>query len=388
MVKIMIVFCLFVLCTLLLSVDFSVDDTREEAKAVMKNIYESYVKIIPYIYTHEKVLHHSINKNEQQELLENLNDLSRYFKEARHVKLFKTPAMEAILDVINVHMINTISYMKSGNFIFAQKRLNEIGSLCISCHTQLPVFASRESFGYDLIKEKRIVFDSDYSYANYLYLMRDFDESKIYFEKSIANNLDSLEANKKIIPILRKIVSIDTKIQFNYNKANTFLEKWSGDPRLLSSDRDIIINWKSDLLSWTDFNAMKIKSIPDFITNKLAIINQKIEKLSSADMDITLLISSGILSKYLIDNPHSKQAPAILYWMAIAENQLSENFFFSTGEAYLKDCIRNYPKDPFAEKCYHEFSKVLTASFSGSGGISIPTEEKKVLLDLKKKLNR
>lgn len=384
----MIVFCLFVLCTLLLSVDFSVDDTREEAKAVMKNIYESYVKIIPYIYTHEKVLHHSINKNEQQELLENLNDLSRYFKEARHVKLFKTPAMEAILDVINVHMINTISYMKSGNFIFAQKRLNEIGSLCISCHTQLPVFASRESFGYDLIKEKRIVFDSDYSYANYLYLMRDFDESKIYFEKSIANNLDSLEANKKIIPILRKIVSIDTKIHFNYNKANTFLEKWSCDPRLLSSDRDIIINWKSDLLSWKDFNAMKIKSIPDFITNKLAIINQKIEKLSSADMDITLLISSGILSKYLIDNPHSKQAPAILYWMAIAENQLSENFFFSTGEAYLKDCIRNYPKDPFAEKCYHEFSKVLTASFSGSGGISIPTEEKKVLLDLKKKLNR
>jgi hypothetical protein len=386
--KICISFGLIVLSASAVSIDFFPEDSRAEAKTVMKNVYESYVKIIPYIYSSEKVMDISINEDEKVKLINNLTDLSKYFKESKHDKLFQTPALESSLLVINDHLKNTISYVKSGNFVFAQKRLNEIGSLCISCHTQLPVNISKESFGYDLVKEKRMTFDSDYSYANYLYMVRDFNESKKYFEKSIESSLGSSKTMNKIIPSLRKIVSIDTKVQFNYVKAISLLGKWSTDSRLLSSDREIVMNWKRDLLSWKGFDVAKIESIPSFIKNNLMVIDKNKEILISGDKDMTLLISSGVLSKYFIDNPNSKQAPEILFWMAIAERQLSQSFFFSLGDTYLKNCIRNYPQDPFAVKCYRELALGVTASFSGSGGTNIPTEEKKELHDLKKMLKK
>lgn len=367
------------------SAAFSIDPSEAQAKAVMSNVYDSYQKIIPYAYSTKDISNGLRNKKEKEELLKNLTDLSQFFKNARHAEFFQRPGFRPSLETINNHLEETILSVETNNFIFAQKRLNVIGALCVSCHSQLPQSVAKNAFGGDVKKEKRERFDSDFSYANYLYLVRHFDESIIYFDKAIESALGKLDksASLEIISSLRKIISIDTKIKFDYDKAKASIEKWEKDSRLSSNDRKMVKRWGDSLKTWKGFDPNSIKSMPDFIEKHLSPLDLKMEIIFTGEEDITLLSSSGVLLNYLVENPGTELAPEILYWLSMTEHRLSQTFFFSLGDLYLKDCIRKYPASPYAKKCYQEYADSIEAGYSGSSGTDIPIEEKRELLKLK-----
>jgi hypothetical protein len=355
-----------------------------QAKAVMNNVYDSYLKIIPYAYSVNKSISFK-NKKEKEELLKNLTDLTQFFKSAKHAELFQRPGFRPSLESITNHLEETIISVEADNTVFAQKRLNVLGALCVSCHSQLPDSVSKNAFRDNIKKEKRELFDSDFSYANYLYLVRRFDESKLYFEKAIEEALAKQDKgiNQEILFSLKKIVSVDTKIKFNYKNALTFIEKWEKDSRLSSSDSKIVKRWNASLKTWKGFDPASIKSIPGFVEKYLSPLDMKKELTFTGEEDITLLISSGILFNYLAENPKSELAPEILYWLSIAEHRMSQTYFFSLGDIYLKDCIRKYPASPYAKKCYLEYADSIETGYSGSSGTDIPAEEKKELQKLK-----
>ncbi len=361
---------------------------QAQAKAVMNNVYGSFVKIIPYIYSsNEKIeiLKETSHKNEKDELVKNLNDLSNFFKSARHADFFQKPGFRPSLDTINDHLEETIISVSSNNFLFAQKRLNAITSLCVSCHTQLSDSLSKNSFGAAINKEGRDKFESDFSYANYLFLVRRFPESKIYFEKAIENSLnkDSVLSKNEINTSLRRMIAMHTKIKFNYKATQEILAKYENDKRIPSLTKSTLKEWSQSLLAWKDFDINSVKSIKDFITQHLTPIEAKRDKVEVGEEDMTLLISSGVLSNFLADNSLTSQTPEILYWLSIAERRLSQTYFFSLADLYLKDCIKRYPASPIAKKCYQEYADNLEVGYSGSAGTVIPQEEKTELLKLK-----
>jgi tetratricopeptide (TPR) repeat protein len=355
-----------------------------QAKAVMSNVYDSYVKIIPYAYSTKNIFGEFKNKKEKAELLKNLTDLSQFFKSAKHAELFQRPGFRPSLEAITNHLDETIMSVESDSFIFAQKRLNVIGALCVTCHSQLPESVSKNAFR-DNIKEKRERFDSDFAYANYLYLVRRFDDSKKYFEKAINTALgtSTRSANQEVLASLRKIVSIDTKIKFNYEGARASIEKWEKDSRLSINDRKILKRWIDSLKLWKGFDPSSIKSMPSFIEKNLSPLDMKKEIIFTGEEDVTLLISSGVLFNFLVENPDSALAPEILYWLSLAEHRMGQSYFFSLGDLYLKDCIRKYPSSPYAKKCYQEYADSIEAGYSGSSGTDIPAGEKRELNKLK-----
>lgn len=386
--KRMIVF--FVTCSSLIGANLiaaekSVPQDQAQAKAVMSNVYDSYVKIIPYAYSSKNLCTDLKNKKEKEELLKNLNDLSVFFKSAKHAEFFQKPGFKPSLAAITNHIDETIISVESDSFIFAQKRLNVIGALCVTCHSQLPESVSKNAFRENIIREKRERFDSNFSYANYLYLVRRFDESKEYFNKSIdeALSVSGKNINQEVATSLRKILSIDTKIQFNYAKTLAFIEKWSKDSRLSLSDRKTVVRWGESLKGWKDFDPKSIKSMPKFIEKHLSPLDLKKEIIFSGEEDVTLLISSGVLLNYLVENPNSDLAPEILYWLSLSEHRMGQSYFFSLGDLYLKDCIRKYPSSPYAKKCYQEYADSIEAGYSGSSGTDIPANEKRELIKLK-----
>jgi tetratricopeptide (TPR) repeat protein len=356
-----------------------------QAKAVMSNVYDSYVKIIPYAYSTKNIFGEFKNKKEKAELLKNLTDLSQFFKSAKHAELFQRPGFRPSLEAITNHLDETIMSVESDSFIFAQKRLNVIGALCVTCHSQLPESVSKNAFRDNIKKEKRERFDSDFAYANYLYLVRRFDDSKKYFEKAINTALgtSTRSANQEVLASLRKIVSIDTKIKFNYEGARASIEKWEKDSRLSINDRKILKRWIDSLKLWKGFDPSSIKSMPSFIEKNLSPLDMKKEIIFTGEEDVTLLISSGVLFNFLVENPDSALAPEILYWLSLAEHRMGQSYFFSLGDLYLKDCIRKYPSSPYAKKCYQEYADSIEAGYSGSSGTDIPAGEKRELNKLK-----
>jgi hypothetical protein len=123
--------------------------------------------------------------------------------------------------------------------------------------------------------------------------------------------------------------------------------------------------------------------MPSFIEKNLSPLDMKKEIIFTGEEDVTLLISSGVLFNFLVENPDSALAPEILYWLSLAEHRMGQSYFFSLGDLYLKDCIRKYPSSPYAKKCYQEYADSIEAGYSGSSGTDIPAGEKRELNKLK-----
>lgn len=358
------------------------------ARAVMNNVYDSFVKIIPYVYGDKSAIDSLKSSSAQKELIKNLTDISTAFKGARHVEYFQKPGFRPSLETINSHLDETISSIKSQNTIFAQSRLKAITALCVSCHSLLSESASKNAFGEAINKEKRSRFESDYAFANYLFLVRRFTEATFYFEQTIKNHLDlnlssDPQKDHELYSSLRRVLSIYTKITFNPDKSVAFLKKYHTNKNLGPQLKATITQWLASFDKWKRFDPHRVKSIHSFISKYLVPLESHKEKLFTGESDITLLIASGVLSKYIIDNPLSPLVPEILYWLAIAERRLSSTYFFSLSDLYLKDCITLYPKNPYAKKCYQEYVDNITFGFSGSKGTDIPVEEKREIDHLK-----
>ena len=361
----------------------SEEDAQAQTRAIMGNVYDSFLKVIPYVYsdnTSGDILKKDPKK--KAELLKDLTDISEFFQNAKHVMFLKRPGFKPSLETINSHMADTISAVKTDNFDFAQKRMRAMTALCISCHSQLPESVSKNAFGSSVKKSSRETFESDYAYANYLFLVRRFDEAEKYFDLALDSALKT-SSDHVIYDSLRKEVSIHTKINFNFNKAQAFIEKYSQDKRLPILAKNILGSWKSGLKSWEKFDIAKVKSTSTFIKTYLSPMEEKSSVNLEGANDITLLISSGVLTKFLTENPQSPLVPEALYWLSVAERRLSTSYFFSLSDLYLKDCVMLYPKSKFALKCYNLYAENVEFGYSGSSGTDIPEGEKNELKKLK-----
>lgn len=354
------------------------DDSKDQAKAIMSGVYESFVKVIPYVYSDENsILGLKKDPSKKAELLKNLTDISEFFKSAKHVEYFQRPGFRPSLETMNYHLTDTINSVQNNNFVFAQKRLDALTSLCVSCHSQLSAHGTANAFGDAINKAPREDFESDYAFGNYLYLIRRFDDSEKYLNLALEKALKESRSHE-LYSSLRRLISIHTKISFNYAKANNFVDKYKKDLRLPVLAKNTLESWSKSLGPWKNFDPSKVDSIEKFIKTYLSPL-EEIKEQTGSDNDITLLIASGVLSKYLNDHPQTPNAPSILYWLAIAERRLSNTYFFTLSDLYLKDCVRLYPKTSFAKKCYALYEENIQFGYSGSGGTDVPPDEKREL---------
>jgi tetratricopeptide (TPR) repeat protein len=365
-----------------------------EAKAVMNQVYESFIKLVPYIYS-DKLINEGKDKKVQDEITLYLTDLQKAFKNAKHVNLLKIPGFKPSLETIDGHIQDTIDSVNSKSKVFAHARLKAMTALCVSCHSGISDKVARNAFGDAIASVKRDQFESDFQYANYLYLVRKFTEAKTHYEFAIRSAtakvdkapkgalLDDKVVNGDIYTSLRRVLSIFTKISLRPDRAIDFLNRYKNDKNISKYTRTDIDLWIKSLEKWKNFDINSVKNINDFIAKNLAPLENSKDKVNTGDHDITLLISSGVLTKYLNDNPKSDLTPNILYWLAVAERRLSTTYFFSLSDLYLKECMIQFPKSSIAKKCYQEYEDNVIFGYSGSSGTDIPSEERRELERLK-----
>lgn len=376
---------ILILGALLASPLYSEEPVPSEAKIVMDRVHESFVKIIPYIYSEKLLAELKDKKNEdkKEEVIHTLNDISNFFKTAKHVDTFQKPGFTPSLETINSHMNDTLLSVKSNNTTYASKRLKAMSAICLSCHSQLQ---DLKTFAQDIPKAQKDLFPRAFDYANYLMLLRKFPEAQKNYELALSENLktpNADSANEIISTSLKRVISIHTKINFEPKSALEFVRKYKNEPNLFKIAKDTLNVWEKDLVKWQSFNPKNLKSVDQFINKYLNPIANDKEQTAIGENDITLLVASGILSRDLNARPKSKDVPEILYWLAIAEKRLGSSYLFSLGDLYLKECIQQYPKSPFAKKCYKEYEDNITFGYSGSAGTDIPEDEKKELARLK-----
>ena len=364
---------------------YATEEAPSESKIVMDRVHESFVKIIPYVYSEEKLSALADKKNdaEKEAVIHTLNDISNFFKSAKHVDTFQRPGFRPSLQTIETHMQDTILSVKNNNSAYAGKRLKAMTAICLSCHSQL----SSNEFAKDVPEASKNLFSRPYDYANYLLLLRRFEEATKQYEISLEQNLKEQitpQSQEEISTALKRLLSIHTKMNIDLKSAIEFVEKYKKKSNLPKVAHDNLLMWEKSLQKWKSFNLKgNYKLVDKFIKTNLKPLDEKKDEVLEGKHDVTLLISSGFLARHLNERPDSKLTPEILYWLAVAEKRLGTSYLFSLGDLYLKECIQRYPKTAYAKKCYQEYEDNTVFGYSGSAGTDIPEDEKQELKRLK-----
>jgi tetratricopeptide (TPR) repeat protein len=365
----------------------------------MRETMDSFVKLFPYMNSELKF------KDPQFEKLiqERLDHIVTTFKTARHVSDFKKPGLAPNYQTIANHLEDTLLTFNSGNKDFARVKLNTSLNLCMSCHTQIP---KDQLSGYIFNKHKigPKTFENPYEYANFLLILRKYDQSLEMFEKTLRWRKSKHKEMKKVKKILgtnddyydkmmmgslRKILLIFTKIKRSPEKALEYFSQNETVTSLPQYAQNEIKDWKKTLKKWKDDKVNKInfndqKEVKRFLDREESRLRVSDFAVGSGEFDIDLLMTSGIASNFMMRYPNTELSPQIMYLLGIAENRLNKNIFFTIGDLYLKDCVRKFPKDSYAKKCLAEYSNEIKIRFTGSLGTDIPSEKQKEIKELEK----
>ncbi len=319
-----------------------------------------------------------------KEISTNLKEFAELAKLARHDENLSQTNFKFSNQVLEEHITDTERIFRQGNKEFARWKLASTVSVCMSCHTQIPT-ANKSFVDFGNYK----MFSSDFDQAEFLFATRGFEQALVIYDRiidgypknsdTLANVETSLERQLAYFSRIRRSpVEAIAKIKLHQNNKEL--------PEFLQKNLKIWIkqfeNWESQVTP--DPKASSDNQILAFAKKNI------VTKWTSSTMEATnpdlipYLRVSGILYEYLSTHPKSKATPEILYWLAICDRSISENFFYSLADLYLKECILKYSTAPISKDCYKEYELETISSYSGSAGTNLPSEVRNELVQMKK----
>ncbi len=373
--------------------------TKVPDKTVMQAVFKNFTQLIPYM-SNPEAFKDPLNETK---ILGHMASISQAFQVANHSKQLDGGGMRPSLETMQEHWRSTIQSFKNGHRPFALARLKAATTLCISCHSQLPK-EKNVSFAVLSSTVGRRNFTSDLEYADYLFIMRNYDKAQRTYLQAVDQALDSSQKAKAkdkgafqvlgpqtrpISEAIKQLLVITLKVQNSPDKARDRLQDIVGKknlPEFLKKEIDGYLVQletlrKSPMQEIRDEAGLD-KFVADYLEKASA---NKAE--NAAELDLRLLAASGLLQHYLNKHHSSPDAPKIFYWLAMAERPQSQGLFYNLADVYLKECIRRAPKHPYAKKCYERYEDEVAFGYTGSSGTSIPEEDKKELDALKKLVN-
>lgn len=375
----------------LLSHSLYSDSRYKTTKQAMNEIFSSFVALIPYAANEMR-----FNDPKAEEFIKaKLLKLKTAFKNAKHLRQIKTPGFQPSFEVVTDHLDQTYENFSTKNKAFAITRLKATAEMCISCHSQLPKGKSHTFRNFSAVT--RNDFYNDYEYGDYLFLIRDYTQAIRYYKKEIMARIAKNKALKAlhnskasnyldftIEKSLKRVLTIYTKVFYRPEKAITFFDAYKDEKDLPVSLKEDVKEWLSDLETW------KKRRFSGNVTSESELTGF-IKKYLERDgddkpSDVEQLIAAGVLYRFVNSYPKTSSAPQVLFWLGKIDYNLEHSYFYSLSEVYLKNCIKQYSKSPFAKMCFDQYKEHIEMGFTGTSGTNIPDDELEVLNELKSHL--
>lgn len=342
----------------------------------MNRTFSSVMDLLPFILDdkefHEKKNHEKINTA--------LKDLNKAFKNAGHDSLIKHDLFAPSYALVLQNLQESQNAFAKNKKEHSRWLVRETLALCMDCHTRLPT-SHTSSFQNGEITFDKSVFKDKYDLGIGYLIVRRYVDAKESFTQSIQDKIIKKDFSAMILPF-QQILLIETKVMKDPMKMVSIIDWYLEKKNLPSAVSEELMAWKKRLTIWKD---EKTSGDPKNDKELKAFINRRLMPLKSDSFNdsykVDYLIGSGVLAHYYFENQNSTMAPEINYWLGWIEKRLKRNEFMSSGDLFLKQCIKRYPKHPVAKDCLEEYKESLMFDFSGSSGTHIPQ-------DLQKELDR
>lgn len=344
----------------------------------MNKAFNSLMELIPFLAQEEEFIH----KKNEKVVANNMQNLAASFQTAKHDSLMKQDIFAPSLDIIRQEIKDSQQAYNAGKKDYAWWKMRSITSQCMSCHTRLPAnHASSFQEGFRLIDKKK--FKDSYNLGIAYLIVRQYPEAKQSFTRAFDESVIKKQFKNILLP-LKQLLLIQTKVLKDPAQMLTVLKHYENTKGISTDDKEVVKNWMNRLKVWSvqPYSKYTRLSTDEEASSFMTMVMKPLFKnnnLYIGKHDVDLLMASGLLSNFLFENPESKMAPEALYWVGVAEKYLEREEFFGTGEHFLKDCVRRYPKAPIAKECFNEYKESIEFNYSGSRGTDVPADVQREL---------
>ena len=345
----------------------------------MNRAFIALSDLIPYLSDEKKFK----DKKNRAVVEKNIQELTQAFKDAKHASLLKEDLFAPSYAVIRENLEQSLAAFKKGDADFAHWRLQDMTSQCLDCHTRLPPsYASSFQNGEMTVDTSK--FKDPYDLGLAQMIVRRYPDAKASFTRSIQDKLITEDEADIDLPF-KQILLMGTKVLKDPENQIAFFSDYLKNEKLSPDMKTRLSLWVDDLKDWKNEPAIKNgfrsdKEVEQFINKRMKPLT--VAMLFDGSRDVDLLLSSGLLSHYFFENPETKLAPDLSFWLGWSEIYLKREDFFGSGDRFLKQCVRRYPKHPMAKQCFDTYKENVEFEFSGSAGTNIPADMKEELKQL------
>lgn len=347
--------------------------TRE----TMKGFLQELVALKKFFVSEDQFI---ATKNEA-EIARHLKEFSRLARQSAHDPLLNQDQFKFSRYVFEDQIVDAERVFRLGRKSYARWQLNAAVSACMSCHAQYP--SPSQPFN-EFTNPK--IFSSPFDKAEFLFATRSFERAFDAYGDIIKGYSKNGVDSDQVEIALKRQLAYYSRIKRNPEGAIATLKQYQKQADLPEYLKRDIERWIGQFQEWT-----QKKSIDPTLATDAQIIEfakqelSPIEKSTRGSGDVvTSLRVSGILFEYLRNNPETKAAPQILYWLAISDRSLGVTSYSPLTNMYLRECILRYPADPMAAKCMDFLEEETNFGYTGSAGTELPVEVKQDLQNLRK----
>lgn len=342
----------------------------------MVSIGHTMEELFPILFSKRE-----LNQKQQKQLIESVEKLASLFEGVKTHLDSKSPTYGISFDVVKAQLSQAKSANKYKNYNYTRSILKDLTTVCTSCHTQ----DSKLRTLFPNIKRR--VFESDYQFAEFSYMTRNYDTAIEFLKKHLGSKKDIEEG--ELLSIMKQMMTIYIQIFYQPDKAIQLLTDLKDNPHHTKFSRKTLEEWLAGIKDLKkERSSLKTITNMDQLNLEVNRILGDLHEPGSAQFPnkrerITRLWLRGALYHYLNTNPSREEIPVVLYWLAIVDRSINFSIYYSLADMYLKECVIQYTSHPYARKCYEEYKENMILSYSGSRGTDIPDDIQDDLNNLK-----
>ncbi|MDH5377330.1 MAG: hypothetical protein OEX00_03290 [Gammaproteobacteria bacterium] len=367
------------LILLIFTIVYQASAHAQSLNHIMSEIGETMTDFYPVIVTTGP-----LDKKQEEKIGESIRKLNGLFSKAKPFIKARTGTYQVSYDFIIEYLAELEKEYKSQKIDYVRSKLYTLGAICTSCHTQDTKLRT-------LFKgAERKSFPSDFSFAEFNYLTRNYDEAEKYY--SLYLKATGPKTELELVTPLQRLVTIYTQIKNRPSIGAKALEAYTTLPQHTPITHKSLEGWIAGLYDLekkgvSKFSSLSFEQIKSYVKAFLGPLEKPLpEVFLPAEEEVSRVWLRGAIYHYLLKGPPEQEVPYLLYWLALCDRSIEYNYFFTLADLYLKECINNYSKHSYAPRCYAEYREYMLYSYSGSAGTFLPPEVEEELELLKAKL--
>lgn len=305
--------------------------------------------------------------------LAELRDLSQRVHKSKSLNV---PRYRVSAEALHHHLTEMEKAYSQGDRKYARWMMQATPMICMSCHNQEGLSAGGL---WDLSAE--VLKGTDFENAEIMFATRNNEKALPVYE-SLIRRFGSVPLSESSVRDLetsfKRLLIYDIQISRQPEAASKRLTELLKNQKLPQHVKRRVSEWlkSTGVLVSRSLWGAQAEDTRRVLSYAAKILDAR--PRGSAAIQNESLVSFLDVAGLLYARLDREERPALiaetLYWLAIADFGINNEFFLSLGNLYLRDCMTHYSQFPIAKKCYQEFKDQMQFLYSGSRGEDLPQD--------------